>query len=250
MQLVRTRKFLAAVASVAAVGLIVIPVGLAKDPLPEGGSAKQQDADMAFLKAAMEKKARNSIDPVRTTAILIAQNAQNRMDGAADAEALAGLRDQMVKISDALGEDTPDWDAAAKAFAGVSGAKGKPGAVKLHESKEYYIDVLMNVFKKASRGGRGWEDDLIEQSKKATDPALALEIAQGCYLVGQLAEHLDDELAGAKKKQWDEYCEEMRKVSLEAATEAMKGKSADMDLLTKKLEAVYKNCTDCHAKFK
>ena len=56
MQLAWTRKVLAAVAATAFVGVMAVP-GTAKDPLPEGGAAKQQDADLTFLKAAVDKKA-------------------------------------------------------------------------------------------------------------------------------------------------------------------------------------------------
>lgn len=248
MQLAWTRKVLAAVAAAAFVGVLAVP-GTAKDPLPEGGAAKQQDADMAFLKAAVEKKAKNSIDPVRTTAVLVAQSAQNRFDGKKDEE-LAGLRDQMLKLADALADsDKPDWAAAAKALDGVKGAKGKKDPVKFADVKEFDIVVTMNVFKKAARGGRGWEDDLIEmsQGKKPVDADRVLEIAQGTHLVGQLAEQLPPD---AKKKEWDKFTADMLKASKEAADEAVKGAKADKAVLKKKVEAMEANCTACHKVFK
>jgi cytochrome c556 len=252
MQLVWTRKVLAAAAASAFVGLLAVP-GTAKDPLPDGGAAKQQTADLAFLKAAVDKKAKNSIDPVRATAVLVAQSAQNRMDGKADEE-LAGLRDQMLKLSDALADpDKPDWAAAAKALDGVQGAKGAKDGAKPHEAKEFDAPTLMNIFKKSARGGRGWEDDLIEfaQGKKAVDADRALELAQGSVLVAQLAEHLVPEgTAGAKKKEWDKFVADMQKAGQAAAEEAVKGKKGDAAVLKKKLEAMEANCVACHKVFK
>jgi cytochrome c556 len=251
VQLAWTRKVLAAVAAAAFVGVLAVP-GTAKDPLPEGGAAKQQDSDMAFLKAAVDKKAKNSIDPVRTTALLLAQNAQNRMGGKDD-EQLAGLRDQMIKLSDALSDsDKPDWAAAAKALEAAKTAKGDKKPVDIHKAKEFDEVILMNVFKKAARGGRGWEDDLTEmvQGKKEVDLARALEIAQGVHLVGQLAASLPPEgTAGAKKKQWDTFSADMQKLSKEAAEEAMKKGAKPADV-KKKLEAVEANCAACHKVFK
>lgn len=252
MQLAWTRKVLAAVAATAFVGVMAVP-GTAKDPLPEGGAAKQQDADLAFLKAAVDKKAKNSIDPVRTTAILAAQNAQNRLGGKDDAE-LTGLRDQMLKLADALSDsDKPDWAAAAKALEAAKTAKGDKKPADLSKVKEFDEVVLMNVFKKATRGGRGWEDDLSEmvQGKKPADADRVLEIAQGTHLVGQLADlYRPTAGAGAKKKQWDGFVADMQKASKEAAEEASKGKKADAAVLKKKLEAMEANCSACHKVFK
>lgn len=255
MQLVWTRKALAAVAAAACVGLIAVPSGTAKDPLPDGGAAKQQDADMAYLKAAVEKKAKNSIYPVRTTALLIAQNAQNRMGGKDD-EALAGLRDQMIKVANAFADsDKPDWAAAAKALDGVKDAKGKKDPVKLHEAAtDFDLETLMDVFKRTKSGGRGWEEDLTDmaQGKKDLDAARALEIAQGSILVGQFTEHMPSANASgaAKKKEWEKYSQDMQKVGRELATEALKGAKADKPTLTKKLEALEGSCQACHKVFK
>lgn len=251
MQLAWTRKVLAAVAAAAFVGVMAVP-GTAKDPLPEGGAAKQQDADLAFLKAAVEKKAKNSIDPVRSTAILVAQSAQNRLGGKDDAQ-LSGLRDEMVKLAEALAdEDKPDWAAAAKALAASQKAKGNGKAVDLTKVKEFDEVVLMDVFKRATRGGRGWEEDLTEmaQGKKDVDAARVLEIAQGAHLVGQVVENMPPAgTAGAKKKQWDGFVADMKKASKEAAEEASKKGAKPADL-KKKLEAMEANCSACHKVFK
>lgn len=247
VQLAWTRKVLAAVAAAAFVGVVAVP-STAKDPLPEGGASKQQEADLAFLKAAVEKKAKNSIDPVRTTAVLLAQSAQNQLGGAKDDE-LTGLRDQMIKLAEALDADKPDWAAAAKALEGAKGAKGDKKAKDLTKVKDFDISVLMNVYKKATRGGRGWEDDLIEmsQGKKPVTAERALELAQGSHLVGQLAAAMPPD---AKKKDWEKLSADMLKTSKEAADEAVKGDKADKAVLKKKLEAMAANCTACHNVFK
>jgi hypothetical protein len=250
VQLAWTRKVLAAVAAAAFVGVMAVP-GTAKDPLPEGGAAKQQDADLAFLKAAVEKKAKNSIDPVRTTAVLIAQNAQNRLGGKDDAQ-LTGLRDEMIKLAEALADsDKPDWAAAAKALGAAKAAKGNGKAVDLSKLKEFDLVVTMNVYKKAARGGRGWEDDLTEmaQGKKDLDVARVQEIAQGSHLVAQLAEVMPPDGIGAKKKEWDKYVADMQKTSKELAEEAAKKGAKPADL-KKKVEALEANCTACHKVFK
>jgi len=257
VQLAWTRKVLAAVAATAFVGVLAVP-GTAKDPLPAGGAAKQEDADLAFLKASIDKgvaateakKTKAMIDPVRTTAMLVALNAQNRMGGKDD-EQLAGLRDQMLKLSAALADDEKfDWKAAAKALEGAKTAKGDKKPVDL--AKDYDLAVTMNVFKKSARGGRGWEEDLSDmaQGKKPADADRVLEIAQGTHLVGQLAASLPPDGIGAKKKQWDGFSADMQKLSKDAADEAVKGKKADAAVLKKKLEAMDANCAACHKVFK
>lgn len=264
MQLVWTRKVLAAVAAVACVGLMAVPSSTAKDPLPEGGAAKQQETDLAYLKATIEKskaaydkaskqedkeKALDAVDSVRSTALLVAQSAQNRMGGKDD-EQLAGLRDQMVKVADALSDSKkPDFAGALKAIDGVKGAKGKKEAVKLHEAKDFDLEVLMSVYSKA---GRGWQSGLSKQSDKVTDVKLALEIAQGSLLIGQLTEHLPPEAvkSAQNKKDWAKFVQDMQKLSKEAADEAIKGEKADLAALAKKLTALDANCSACHKEFR
>jgi hypothetical protein len=259
--MVWTRRVLAAVAAVACVGLVAVQSGTAKDPLPEGGATKQQDADLKYLKTWVDtgvkspKEANKSLYPVRTTALLVAMSAQNRMGGKNDEE-LAGLRDQMVKLAKALSDDEkPDWAAAAKALEGVKGAKGKKDPVKLDAVDENFdSEVMMDVFKRAKSGGRGWEEDLIDmsQGKKEPEADRVLEIAQGSMLVGQLAENVyGSKAAGAtKQKKWTEYAKKMQAAGQEVAAEATKGAKADKATLTKKLEALEASCQACHKEFK
>lgn len=223
----------------------------AKDPLPEGAGPTQLAADVAYLQTGLGKKAKNSVAPLKSTAMLIAMNAQNQVDGK-DGEKMAGARDEALKVAAALTKADPDWDAAAKAAAAIAAAKGDAKkTVKLHEQHEFDVHDLMTVFKPRNRGGRGLEDDIRKASKAGADAKAAVEMGNLVALIGQYSEAMAPADEGAdKKKKWTDWSKEMQKLGQDAAAEGMKGAKADKAALTKKFLAVDANCTACHNVFK
>jgi hypothetical protein len=223
----------------------------AKDPLPEGAAAAQLTADAAYLQTGLGKKAKNAVTPLKSTAMLIALNAQNQLGGK-DGEKMAGARDAALKVAAALSKTEPDWDAAAKAAAEITTGKGDAKkTVKLHEQNEFDVHDLMTVFKPKNRGGRGLEDDIRKGSKTGADPKATAEMGVLVHLIGQYTEAMAPKDEGAdKQKKWTEWAKEMQKLGKEAAEEGLKGAKADKAAITKKLLAVDANCTACHNVFK
>ena len=246
MQLVWIQRGLAAAVLAAGVGFVGSSV--AKDPLPEGSGAKQLDADIKYLQTTLAGKKKNSVSPLKSTAMLIALNAQNQTDGA-DAEKMAGVRDQAVKVATALSKADADWDTAIKEAAAMGTAKGDAkNALKLQDLNEFDVHELMTVFKPRNRGGRGLEEDVIKYSKSAPDPKVAVEVGNLVALIGQYTELMPPaDASEANKKKWIDWSKEMQKVGKEAAEAGLKG---DKPTLVKKFMSVDKNCKDCHNVFK
>lgn len=246
MQLVWIHRGLAAAVLAAGIGLV--GGSIAKDPLPEGGGAKQLEADIKYLQTALAGKKKNSVTPLKSTALLIALNAQNQTDGA-DGEKMAGVRDQAVKVAAALSKADADWDTAIKEAGAMSSAKGDAKkTVKLQDQNDFDIHELMTAFKPKNRGGRGLEEDVIKYSKQAPDPKAAVDVGHLVALIGQYAELMTPADANeANKKKWTDWSKEMQKVGQEAAAAGLKG---DKPTMVKKFLAVDKNCKDCHNVFK
>jgi hypothetical protein len=216
----------------------------AKDPLPAGAAAAQVEADIKYLQAGLAAKKKNSVTPLKSTAMLLALNAQNQLDGK-DGAKMAGVRDQAVKVAAALGKADPDWDAAAKDAAAMGTATGDPKkVVKLHEQNEFDVHDLMTVFKPKNRGGRGLEDDTIKFAKSVTDAKAAGEAANLVALIGQYSELMPPD---ANKDKWAGYSKDMVKAGAEAAEAAAKG---DKATIVKKFQAVDQNCKNCHNVFR
>lgn len=248
MQLAWIRRGLAFTVVAAGIGLIASDRTTAKDPLPEGAAAKQLDADIKFLQTGLAGKKKSSVVPYKSSAMLIALNAQNQLEGA-NAEKMAGVRDQALKVAAALSKPDADWDTAIKEAGAFGTAKGDAKkTVKLETQSEFDVHELMTVFKPKARGGRGLEDDVKKFAKSASDPKAAAEVANLVALIGQYVELMTpaDESA-ANKKKWADWSVEMQKVGKEAAEAASKG---DKTALVKKFVAVEANCVSCHNVFK
>lgn len=248
MQLVWTQRVLMTAAVVAAVGLVAGGRTAAKDPLPTGAAAEQLKTDIAYLKAGLEAKKRNAVLPLKSTTMLIAINAQNQMSGA-DAAKMAGVRDQAVKVAEALAKPEVDWDAAAKAAAAMESATGDPKAeVKLVALHDFDTYELMTIFKPKNRGGRGLEQEVLKFTKSAADVKAAAEVANLTALIGQFTELMPPADATADNKQkWIGWSQEMQKTGKEAAEAAKSGEKAG---LTKKFQALNDTCTNCHNVFR
>lgn len=235
---------------VAAVTLAApLPATRAKDPLPPVVAGKMIESDIAYLKKGLAKKPdKPVVNTLHGLAMLIALHAQNSATGP-DAAKSAGLRDQALKVAEALAKS--DFAAAKAAADGLSGPPpGDPKPVKLHEKAGVDVNVIMGPMRNAPRG-LNIEKDLKAQSKKVTDVKLVGEVAARSSLIAEYTALLPStEAAGPKKKIWDDSTEDMRKLSKEIVAEAAKGEKADKIGLQKKLAALDAACTACHNTFK
>lgn len=242
MQLLR--RMLVAAGVAACIGVWAVGPSGAKDPLPAGAAAAQLEADIKYIQAGLAAKKKNALTPLKSSAMLLALNAQNQLDGK-DGAKMAGVRDQALKVAAELGKAEPDWDAAAKAAETLGTATGDPKKmVKLHEQNEFDVHDLMTVFKPKNRGGRGLEDDTIKFAKTVADPKAAGEAANLVALIGQYSELMPPD---ANKDKWAGYSKEMVKVGAEASETAAKG---DKTAIVKKFQAVDQNCKNCHNVFR
>jgi hypothetical protein len=238
------RRMLVAAGVAACIGVWAVGPSGAKDPLPAGAAAAQLEADIKYLQAGLAAKKKNAVTPLKSTAMLLALNAQNQLDGK-DGAQMAGVRDQAVKVAAALGKADPDWDAAAKEAATLGTATGDPKkVVKLHEQNEFDVHDLMTVFKPKNRGGRGLEDDTLKMAKTVADTKAAGELANLVTLIGQYCEAMPPD---ANKDKWAGYSKDMVKAGAEAAEAAAKG---DKAATVKKVQAIDQNCKNCHNVFR
>ncbi len=246
MQLLR--RMLVAAGIAAYVGVWAVGPSGAKDPLPAGAAAAQVEADIKYLQAGLAAKKKNTLTPLKSSAMLLALNAQNQLDGK-DGAKMAGVRDQALKVAAELGKAEPDWDAAAKAAATLGTATGDAKkVVKLHEQNEFDVHDLMTVFKPKNRGGRGLEDDTIKFAKTVADAKAAGEVANLMALIGQYCVLMPPaDAPDANKKKWADYSKEMVKAGAEASETAGKG---DKPAIVKKFQAVDQNCKNCHNVFR
>lgn len=235
----------AGLAGLLAAAALVAPPAASKaaDPLPPGQSKKLIDADIAYLKKGLAKKPdKPVVNTLHGVAMLLAMEAQNTGE--------AGLRDQALKVADALSKT--DFAAAKAAADGLSNPpKGDAKDVKLHEKGGVDINVIMGPMRNAPRG-LNIEKDLKAQSKKVTDVKLVADLASRSALIAEYTALLPatEATGGEKKKIWTDSTEDMRKLSREIAAEAAKGDKADKAGLQKKLVALDTACTACHNTFK
>jgi hypothetical protein len=223
-------------------------------PLPAEVTGKLIEADIAYLQKNLEKPPeKRAVGTLKSVAMLIALQAQNEMAGK-DGPKMAALRDQALKVAEALAKkDFAAAKAAADGLSKPSGGAMKP--VKLHEQAKFDLAELMSVFRLAKVGGLNIEKDIRDQAKKETelDVKLVGELGAHSNLVGQYALEMPAENAAANpanKKKWDGYTQDMMKLSGEVSTEAAKGAKADKAKLKSLLGKLDASCTACHNEFR
>jgi hypothetical protein len=242
-------------ALVATAGLFSLAVAptVAKDPLPPGTATKLLAADLDYLKKGFEKPpATKAVQMgLKSVAMNLAMNANNLVDGP-DGAKMAGLRDQAVKIAEAL-EAGKAADAKKAADGLDSAPAGDPKkAVKLSEKAKVSLDEVMKVLNSTRAGGLNIENEFKDKEvDKTIKDAKKVELfAARIAIVGQYSLDLpSNEAVGAKKKKWDDWSKEMTTLASDLAAEAAKP-AADAATLKKKIAAVNKNCTDCHNEFR
>jgi hypothetical protein len=216
--------------------------------LPAGVAQKAVGADIAFLQKGLSKTPqKREVPTLKAVAMLLALHGQNNLSD----PKMAALRDQALKVGAAVAQKNY---AAAKAEAGKLAsppAAASSAPVKLAEQNKFDLAELMSMFRNERVGGLNIEKDIRAQAKKVTDVDAAGVIGVRCADAAVYAVQLPpSDAVGAKKKQWDDWCAEMKKLGEEVAAEAGKGASADKAALAKKFSALDANCTACHNVFR
>jgi Cytochrome C' len=246
-----SRVLTAAVAATVAGVLLVAPT-TAKDPLPDGTAAKVVAADIEYLTAGFAEKptAKGALAALKGGAMLLALTAQNGLDGK-DADKMAAVRAQALKVAEALAAKKPaDAAAAAAGLAAAKGGDKKP--LKLHEQAGFDLAELMSAYRSSKAGAMNIEADLKAADKAIKDVALVEVQTARVALIAQYSLDMPPGGAesGAKRKQWDDLAKESMKLGLEASAEAAKGAKADQAKLKKAVGAILLNCASCHKTFR
>ena len=249
MRLTWIRRLIAVAGLGAAVALTLPTTSPAGDPLPAAVAGALLEEDIATLQKGLAKKPDNTqINTYHGLAMLLALHGQSNAGGP-DGAKMAGLRDQAIKIAEALNKK--NFAAAKKAAEALRNpGSGSSAAVKLHETAEVDVGVIMAPFRNAPRG-LNWEKDIKAQSKKVTDVKLVGSLAAHSALAAEYTVLLPvPEATGAKKKVWDDSVKDQSKLSQEIVAEAARGDKADRAKLQKLLVRLDGACTACHNDFK
>lgn len=226
--------------------------GYAADPLPPEVTGKLVEADIALLqKKLATKPAKRAEGSLKAVAMMIALYADQNASGK-DAEKMIALRSQALKVAEAIAKK--DFAAAKTAAEGLSKPSGgDKKAIKLHEQAKFDIAEVMSPFRAATVDGLNIEKDIRAQAKGVTDVKLVGDLAAHTTLLGEYTLLLPVEKAtanAANKKKWDDYTNDMLKLSRDIAAEAAKGAKADKAGLKSKLSKLDGSCTACHNDFR
>ena len=240
------KRFMLVALALLAVVLVLLPNGVAKEPEATGG---QLTADVAYLKATLAKKGKGNVKPLKAVAMMIALQSQDQAKGDS-AAAMAGTRDQALKVAEALSKGTVDWDAAIKEAEALGTTKGDAKKVVKFEETDFDVQELMTVFRPKNKGGLGLEATLLEQVKGVKDAKAALAYGNQMVMIGKYSELLAKSMnAGNKEKTWIGHAQEMQKLGGDLVTEAGMEKP-DTKALTKAMKAIELNCAACHKDFR
>jgi hypothetical protein len=223
----------------------------AADPLPPSLTQQLIDGDITYLQKVLAKTPeKRAVSTIKASALLLAFNAQSNLAGNRGA-AMAGLRDQAVKVAEAMAKK--DYAAAKAAAAGLNAATvGDKKEIVLYTHAKIDISEVMSAFRKSTVGGRNVEDDLKTMAKKGvTDVKRAGGVAGRTFAAAHFAAKLPPTgLNDAKMKQWNDFVKDMTSISKDFSAEAGKGDAADKKKLGAYAQKLDKNCVDCHAVFK
>jgi hypothetical protein len=204
------------------------------------------------LKAAataepLEKK--RLADKAKSTAIILAQAAQDNLSGANAAER-ATLRDAALAIVKLLPAKDPQFADALKLAEGLEGLKANPAAKK--EKIQLLpghtkLEVIMIPYQPAAKGGQGLEAQLLKLSfdkKKNIPPAqLADPLLMNAYQSALIAEMTRDHKVDKDQKKWQELSDDMRRTSLELAAGV---RDKDGKAAFAALAKLNESCAVCH----
>ncbi len=238
----------------ASVLAVLVGVVTAADPaLSPATAGKAVEADIAHLNQVIElSKTKKVGGRVKASAMLLAAYAEENLTGK-DGAKMATLRAEALKI--AVAAQKKDMAAAGTAAKGLKGlsadakADAKPMKIEdLIKKSDLGIGEVMDMFGGSTGGGFNIEKDLREIKKNGVKSTDAVELL-GARTTAIAAYTLELRPKGATKE-WDTWAIEMKKLSTDLATEAAKGKTADLAKLKKIATSLDANCTNCHNKFK
>jgi hypothetical protein len=241
------------------VGLVVAAaVSHAKGPVPAAAAEKAVEADIAHLKTLFElAKSKKKLEGrTKATALLIAQYAQDNMDGP-NADKLAGLRTEALKVAEAAAKK--DLTAAQQLSAGLENPKADAKAdkkpMKLGAMHKLELHEVMDLFGGSVGGGMNIEKDIREAKKNGPkDAAAASLIATRTAAIADLAVDVAPDYLPMfgpmkPKAEWDRLMGEMKKLAGEVAAEANKSKP-DLTKLKTMIGKLDANCVSCHNKYR
>lgn len=195
---------------------------------------------------------RRAADKARVAAVLLAESAQQKLDGP-DGAQRAAVRNATLAIA-VLVKDK-QYPEAIKQAKLLSTLTAKPGVSKARVKigpPLVDVDLLMGPFRSVRLGGYALEDRLDElgSSPGGMLPPAALNddlrlLAYRTALVAELTRvHAPDEKAA---KAWQTYCDAMRRGALDliGAVQAKDSKAA-----FSAVEAVNQSCKQCHKEFR
>jgi hypothetical protein len=239
----------------AAVACLTAFVTAADPTLSADLSGKTIEADVTHLNKLIElSKTKKVGGRVKSTAVLLALYAEDQLGGK-DAAKMATLRDEALKIAakSKMAATVADAAAALKDIKPAAGASTKPlGAEKIIADTKLELHEAMDLFGSAAGGGMNLEKDIqaIKKNGVSNLPAAEL-IGARTALLADLTLHMpNDKATGANKKAWDDYTKDMKKFALEVATEAAKGKGADLAKIKTSATKLDASCLNCHNKFR
>lgn len=232
------------------------PPSPAKAPLPPEVTGSMLESDIAFVIKSLDVPGgkgpeKATVPTIKAAAMIIARYAQNNMAGK-DADAMAALRAQALKVADAIAKK--DFKAALaeanKLKAPPPSADKKP--LKLHEMAKFDLAELMSAYRKGPKG-LNIETDIRAQAKSVTDVKVAGQLAANTAILGEYTLLMPSEKAAANpanKKKWDGYTNDMIKLANAVADESAKGAKADKAMLKSNISKLDGSCTACHNEFR
>ncbi|HEV3260851.1 MAG TPA: cytochrome c [Gemmataceae bacterium] len=196
---------------------------------------------------------------IRANAFMVAVAAQDAMlNKGADARRLATLRDAAIRLAKAAAGKRVNQAEAKKEAAVLASfpniepaADAKTDPVDLKD--EFELADVMRVFDKANKGGQGVELQLVilQQQKRPYTPKQMADFETSAYKTAMIAalSRGQDEKATTKadKKQWQQWSDNMQKLSLELLQASGARDSKHFKVTLRKLSD---SCASCHEKFK
>jgi hypothetical protein len=242
-----------------AAGLWAVTTGVrAETPkLPTDSYKKAAEADLKFLQTRLDELA-GTPDP-RDGKVKPAIGAALSLAVYADALGDATLRDEAMKVAEALNKKDRDIKGAAgiaKKMAIKPGAtKGKGGLPKLSKDDKM-LEYAMQAFRPKAGGGMGLERDLDEYtSRKNPRPIDAADIELLAVRTGvalEFAKHYPNEIARkspADMKKWEKLSADSVDAVQKILAETAK-KKPDEKALRTLLNNLSAKCTDCHGMYR
>lgn len=206
-------------------------------------------------KAKIEKK---DVKLAKVATLSLAVTAEAAVKAGKDADKMAAVHGQAMKVLEALGKDDgiSDFKKEAAGLASPSGSAGKGDAAQIlwdAENKDYDRDLAMQLFKSTRAGGLGYEKKIKDGAEKGVTAKDLSDLTLVSYKVAMLAQVIakvgPSKSQGGQKtpENWQKYAASLESSSLEAGEAASKKNLAGVKTALGKIDAA---CVKCHEIFK